>query len=201
MTLPRKLKKTSVIKTRALIVMMLVILVVLVGGAGIGTFALIHQNTSAGATTQCNGQQTSCAGGSSAQVNGKPTRLTFSGTVVGPMSIVAKPRCQISTAGNLRVLAVNLSGTISGQLYNFGFVIEHYNGPGTYNNSAANTTILFDVPGQSTTNGWNNSAPTDNGSITVARGEQTGSISYTLSGVGTQANMQIQTTGNWTCGN
>jgi hypothetical protein len=179
---------------RPLIVALIIVLMVL--AAGVGAFALGRQN--APASTQCNAQQTNCTNGSPVVVNGKPTHLTFSGAVAGPMTIVAKPDCQSATSGNLRTLTINLSGTINGQLYNFNFAIEHYTGPNTYS-SAAGTIILFDVPGEST-NGWDNSAPTDTGSITVDRGEQTGSISYTLSGVGTHANTQIQATGNWTCG-
>jgi len=182
-------------RVRPLIVALIIVLMVL--AAGVGAFALGRQN--APASTQCNAQQTNCANGSPVVVNGKPTHLTFSGAVVGPMTIVAKPSCQTAASGSLRTLTINLSGTINGQLYNFGFAIEHYTGPSTYS-SAADTTILFDVPGESTTNGWGNSAPADAGSITVDRGEQTGSISYILSGIGTHANTQLQATGNWTCG-
>ena len=173
--------------------------IVLAGGAG--TFALLRQQASTGTNTQCNAQQTSCASGSPASAHGKPTLLTFSGKIAGPMSIVAHPNCQSATSGSLRTLTVYLSGTINDQLYNLSFAIEHYNGPGTYDNATASIIILFDLPGDSTSNGWSNSVPTASGNITVDRGEQTGSITYTLGGVGTRAGTQVQASGNWTCGN
>ncbi len=185
-------------QTRTVLLSVIVVLIVL--GAAAGSFALLRQHGQVGTGAQCSASATSCAGGSQGTVHGHPTHLTFSGSVAGPMTIFAKPRCQISTAGGLRALAVNLSGTINNQFYNFGFLIERYHGAGIYSNATASITILFDAPGQSTVNGWGNSAPADTGSITVDRGEQTGSISYTLSGVGTQANTQVQTSGNWTCG-
>jgi hypothetical protein len=184
-------------RNRTLIVALIVVLVVLAGGAG--AFALVRQHTSTSTSAQCSSQQASCTGGSPTNVHAKATSLTFSGTVTGPMSILAKPNCQSSTSGDLRTLMINLSGTLNDKLYNFGFTIQHYNGPGTYNNAAPDITILFDVPGD-ITNGWSNSDPSDSGTITVERGDQTGSISYTLSGTGTSAKTQIQVTGNWTCG-
>lgn len=183
---------------RTLVVVLIVVLIMLAGGAG--AFAFVRLQASPGTSSQCNAQQTNCPGGTSVAVQGKATSLAFSGKVTGPMSIVAKPSCQNATSGSLRTLTVTLSGTINDHLYNFGFAIARYNGPGSYSNATASVTILFDVPGESTTNGWGNSAATDTGSITVERGEQTGNISYTLSGVGTQAGSQIQVSGNWTCG-
>ncbi|HEX7733214.1 MAG TPA: zinc-ribbon domain-containing protein [Ktedonobacteraceae bacterium] len=194
--LPQLPGSTGMLKSRnrMLLVILVVALVVLAGGAG--AFALLRQNTSAGA--QCNSQQGSCASNTPA-VHGKPTSLAISGAVSGTMSIVAKPTCQYSSSGNLRTLLVNLSGTLNNQLYNFGFTIQHYNGPGTYSNPAPDVALLFVAPG-TITNGWSNSDPAATGSITVERGEQTGNITYTLAGTGTNAKTQLQISGNWTCG-
>ncbi len=184
---------------RRWLVVALVVLLVLAGGAG--AFALIRQQTIAGASAQCTGsQQANCAstatGGSSAHA----TQLTFSGSISGPMTVSAQVRCQTTTTQNLRTLMVTLSGTVAGQLYNFGFVINNYTGPGSYTTGAPSLTILLDVPGEATNNGWGNTSPTDSGTITIARGEQAGSITYTLSGFGTRAGTQVQISGNWTCG-
>lgn len=177
-----------------LLIIFLVAVVVLAGGAGI--FALLRQNASTG--TQCASQQGTCAS-NTPTVHGKPTNLAVSGALSGTLSLVAKPTCQYSSSGNLRTLLVNLSGTLNNQLYNFGFTIQHYNGPGTYSNPAPDVALLFSTPGD-LTNGWSNSDPTATGSITVERGEQTGNITYTLNGTGTTAKTQLQISGNWTCG-
>lgn len=184
-------------KNRMVLVLILVALVILVGG-GTGILVLVRQNASTGAGTQCTSQQNTCTSNTPA-VHGKPTSLTLSNALTGTISIVAKPTCQISRAGDLSTLLVNLSGSLNNQLYNFGFTIQHYNGPGDYSNPAPDVTILFATPGD-ITNGWSNSDPTATGSITVERGEQTGNINYTLAGTGTRAKTQIQVSGNWTCG-
>ena len=180
--------------------LLIALLVAVVLAGGLGAFEMFSQRPVTTTTTPCATQGTGCTNSTPIVAHGQPTHLTFAGSVAGPMTMVAKPRCESASAGNVRTLTVNLSGTINNQLYNFGFVIERYHGAGTYSGTIATLTILFDTPGQSTTNGWGNNSPTDTGSITVARGEGTGSISYTLSGVGTQANTQVQVTGNWTCG-
>lgn len=181
-----------------LLITILVVLVVLAGGAG--AFALLRQHTPTGATAQCSGQQAGCATTTPGVSNANATRLTFSGKVSGPMTVNASARCQSATTNSLRTLTVTLSGTIGTQFYNFGFAIDNYHGAGTYNDAAPALTILLDAPGDSTNNGWGNTASTDTGSITVERGEQSGSISYLLSGFGTQAGTQVQISGNWTCG-
>jgi hypothetical protein len=113
------------------------------------------------------------------------------------MTVSAQVRCQASAVESLRTLIVTLSGTVGDHFYNFGFVINHYSGPGTYN---ASLTILLAVPGEATNNGWGNMASTDSGMITIAHGEQTGSITYALSGFGARAGTQVQVAGDWTCG-
>ncbi len=195
---PTRSEKRKARTGTILLVVVLIVVILLAGGAG--TFALLHQNTSAGVTSQCAGQPSGCV--NHAQGNGlaSATRLAFSGTVSGPMTISAQPRCQGTTMEKLRTLMVTLSGIVGGQFYNFGFVINRYLGPGTYRNSTTSTTILLDVPGEATDNGWGNASPTDTGSITIAQGEQTGSITSVLSGFGSQAGTQIQVSGNWTCG-
>jgi len=183
---------------RWLVVALVIVLVLAVGA---GAFALIRQQTAADASSQCAGSsQAGCAntatGGSRAHV----TQLTFSGSISGPLTLSAPVRCQATTTGNLRTLMVTLSGTVGGQLYNFGFVINNYTGPGTYNALSPTLTILLDVPGEATNNGWGNTSATDSGSITVERGEQTGSITYVLSGFGSRAGTQVQVSGEWACG-
>lgn len=186
---------------RATIVVLLIVLIVIAGGAG--AFIFTRGQTQAGGASpgasQCAGQQAGCAS-SVPNSNGKDaTQLTFSGATSGLMKVNATPRCQRAAVANLSTLTVTLTGVVGGQTYNFGFVLEHYNGPGTYSSATTSTTVLFDVPGQSTTNGWGNSTPADSGTITVARGEQAGSISYLLHGFGTQAGTQVQVSGNWAC--
>lgn len=199
--LPPPISRKGARTGRSTVLVTLLIIAVVILAGGVGTFVLLSQRAATGASPQCNSPQVTCVNGTPINLNGQATNLTFSGAVAGPMSIVAKARCQIAAVGNLRTLTINLSGTINDQLYNFGFAIERYNGPGTYSNATTTIAILFDTPGESTTNGWNNSATTDTGTITVARGEQNGSISYTLSGIGKQARTQIQASGNWTCNN
>jgi hypothetical protein len=194
---PASRKGTRIGRSKLSLTLLIVVLLVLVGG--VGTFILLSQHAATGASPQCNLPQVTCVNGTPVNLHKQATNLTFSGAVAGPMSIVGNTRCQIATAGNLRTLTVNLSGMVNNQLYNFGFAIERYNGPGNYSNATTAITILFDAPGESTTNGWSNSASTDTGSIMVERGEQNGSISYTLSGIGKQAGTQIQAAGNWTC--
>lgn len=192
----QKSKRTG--KSRAVLVVVIIVVIVLLGG-GAGAFVLLRQPGSSGAVSQCNSQQSNCTTTPLVSVNSKPSSLTFSGAVAGSMTIVAKPVCQSSSSGNLRTLTVNLSGTLKDQLYNFSFGIERYNGPGNYSNATTTLLVLFHVPGESITNGWDNSDPADIGTITVERGEQTGSISYTLGGLGTHAKTQLQITGTWTC--
>jgi hypothetical protein len=181
------------------LVVALVILLVLAGG--VGAFALVRQQTSAGASSQCAGSpQAGCANTATSSSRPHATQLSFSGSISGPLTLSAQVRCQITTTGNLRTMMVTLSGTVGGQLYNFGFVINNYTGPGTYTASSPALTILLDVPGEATTNGWGNTSPTASGSITVERGEQTGSITYALSGFGSRAGSQVQVSGEWACG-
>ncbi|HVU68867.1 MAG TPA: hypothetical protein VHD63_17155, partial [Ktedonobacteraceae bacterium] len=184
-------------KNVILLAALIVALVILLGGTG--TYLLLRPQASTN-TAQCSSQQTTCVNGTPITIVKKPTSLTFSGKVAGPMTIVAVPTCQNATSGNLRTLTVNLSGTINDKLYNFGFVIEHYNGASTYSNATTSLQILFTTPGESTANGWSNSDPADTGSITVDKGEQTGSITYSLSGAGTSAKTQVQVSGTWSCG-
>lgn len=186
---------------RALIIVLLIVLIVIAGGAGAVIF--MRGQTQAGGTSpgssQCANQQAGCAN-SVPNSNGKDaTQLSFSGAASGLMKINAMPRCQRAAVANLSTLTVTLTGVVGGQTYNFGFVIEHYNGPGAYSSATTSTTVLFDVPGQSTTNGWGNNSPADSGTITVARGEQAGNISYLLHGFGTQSGTQVQVSGNWAC--
>jgi hypothetical protein len=181
-----------------LLITILVVLIVLAGGAG--AFALLRQHTPTGAAAQCSGQQAGCATTTPGVSNANATRLIFSGKVSGPMTVNASARCQSATTNSLRTLTVTLSGTIGTQFYNFGFAIDNYHGVGTYSDAAPALTILLDAPGDSTNNGWGNTASTDTGNITVERGERSGSISYLLSGFGTQAGTQVQISGNWTCG-
>lgn len=183
---------------RRWLVVALVILLVLAGGAG--TLALIRQQTSAGASSQCAGsQQASCA--NTATIGrAHATQLTFSGSISGPMTVSAQVRCQATTTQNLRTMMVTFSGTVGGQFYNFGFVLNNYTGPGTYTTSAPSLTILLDVPGEATNNGWGNTSPKDSGTITIARGEQAGNITYILSGFGTRMGTQVQVSGDWACG-
>lgn len=184
---------------RRWLVVALVILLVLAGGAG--AFTLIRQQTSADASSQCAGSaQAGCANTATGGSRAHATQLTFSGSISGPLTLSAQVRCQTTTTGNLRTLMVTLSGTVGGQLYNFGFVINNYTGPGTYTAPSPTLTLLLDVPGEATTNGWGNTSPTDSGTITVERGEQTGSITYVLSGFGSRAGTQIQVSGEWACG-
>jgi hypothetical protein len=184
---------------RRWLVVALVILLVLAGGAG--AFALIRQQTSADASSQCAGSpQAGCANTATGGSRVHATQLTFSGSISGPLTLSAQVRCQTTTTGNLRTLMVTLSGTVGGQLYNFGFVINNYTGPGTYNAPSPTLTILLDVPGEATNNGWGNTSSTDSGTITVERGERTGSITYVLSGFGSRAGTQIQVSGEWACG-
>ena len=183
---------------RRWLVVALVVLLVLAGGAG--AFALVRQQTSADASSQCAGSpQTGCANTATGSSRAHTTQLTFSGSISGPLTLSAQVRCQTTTTGNLRMLMVTLSGTVGGQLYNFGFVINNYTGPGTYNATSPALTILLDVPGEATNNGWGNTSPTDGGTITVERGEQTGSITYVLSGFGSRAGTQVQVSGEWAC--
>lgn len=184
---------------RRWLVVALVILLVLAGGTG--AFALIRQQTSADASSQCTGSpQAGCANTATGVSRVHATQLTFSGSISGSLTLSAQVRCQTTTTGNLRTLMVTLSGTVGGQLYNFGFVINNYTGPGTYNAPSPTLTILLDVPGEATNNGWDNTSSTDSGTITVERGERTGSITYVLSGFGSRAGTQIQVSGEWTCG-
>jgi hypothetical protein len=152
-----------------LLAALIIALVLVLGGAG--TFLLLRPQAPA-STAQCSAQQTSCVNGTPITIVKKPTSLTFSGAVAGPMTIVATPSCQSATSGNLHTLTVNLSGTINDKLYNFGFVIEHYNGPGTYSNATTSLLVLFAAPGDSTTNGWSNSDPTGQRDIFIANGER-----------------------------
>ncbi|HEY0754067.1 MAG TPA: zinc-ribbon domain-containing protein [Ktedonobacteraceae bacterium] len=190
-----KHKSIGAFGSRTLLAAILVILIVLAGGAGI--FALTQQRIAPGSGAQCTSQQGNCAG-SPTKGSGKISSLALSGTLTGSLSVIGKTTCQRPAAGNLRTLLVNLSGTLGTKLYNFGFTLQHYGGPATYTNNIPDTTIRFDAPGD-LTNGWGNSDPTDIGTITVARGEQSGNISYTLSGTGTNAKTQLQITGNWIC--
>lgn len=184
---------------RGWLVIALVALLVLAAGAG--AFAFIRQQTSAGASSQCTAsQQAGCANTTTGSNRAHTTRLAFSGSISGPMTVSAQVRCQATTTQNLRTLMVTISGTVGEQLYNFGFVINNYTGPGTYTATPPSLTILLDVPGDATNNGWSNASTTDSGTITVARGEQAGSITYVLSGFGTRAGTQVQISGNWTCG-
>lgn len=180
---------------RIWLVSALVILLVLAAGAGV--FALLRQQIPTGAASCTGLAQAGCAptatGGSRTSI----AQLTFSGSISGPMKISALVRCQATTMENLRTLMVTLSGTVGEHFYNFGFVINHYSGPGSYNTSL---TVLLDVPGEAINNGWGNMSPTDGGTITIARGEQRGSITYALSGFGTRAGTQVQVSGDWTCG-
>jgi hypothetical protein len=186
-------------RTGAILLVVGIIVVILLAG-GAGAFVLLHQNTFAGATSQCAGHQSGCTNHAQGNSRASATHLAFSGTVSGPMTVSAQPRCQGTTMENLHTFMVTLSGMVGGQLYNFGFVINRYLGPGTNRNITTSTTILLDVPGEATNNGWGNASPVDTGNITIARGEQTGSITYVLSGFGSQAGTQVQISGNWTCG-
>lgn len=175
------------------------LLIVLVIAGSVGAFVFTRGQTPAGASTQnasqCAGSRTGCTGGIPASGARNATHLTFSGAASGPMTVNAAPRCQRTSVANLSTLIVTLTGVVGGQTYNFGFTIERYNGPGTYTNA----TILFDKPGESTNNGWGNTSPADTGTITIDRGEHTGSISYLLHGFGAQAGTQIQISGTWAC--
>jgi hypothetical protein len=170
--------------------------VLLILAAGAGAFALIHQQIFSAAPSLCTrAAQTGCT--QAVIANNHPgARLTFSGSVTGPLTLSAQVRCQATTMESLRTLMVTLSGTVGSSFYNFGFVINHYQGPGTY---TASLTILLDVPGEATNNGWGNMSPTDSGTIIITRGEQTGSITSVLSGFGTRAGTQVQISGDWTC--
>jgi hypothetical protein len=182
-----------------ILVVGLVVLIVLAGG--VGAFALMRQHSSASATAQCTTHTTAnCKNGAQGINPAAITRLVFSGAVSGPMTVSALPSCQSTTTANLRTLMVTLSGTVGGKLYNFGFAIERFLGPATYTNSTNSLLILFDEPGESTSNGWGNTAPTDTGSVTVNRGERAGTVNYLLSGFGSQAGKQIQVSGSWSCG-
>ena len=174
----------------------LIALVVLAGGAG--AFVFLRQHTPA--SSQCIGQQAGCAAVTSGAGRANATHLIFSGTISGSMTLDASVLCQSAATGNLHTLTVTLSGTIGSQLYNFGFAIDNYHGPGTYDNTSPLLTILLDTPGEATDNGWGNRSPTDTGSITIERGERAGSISYLLSGFGSHSGTQVQISGNWICG-
>lgn len=181
------------------LVVALVVLLIVAGCAG--AFVFIRQQTAVGASSQCAAsQQASCTSTATGNNHTHVTQLTFSGSISGSMAVSALVRCQATTTQNLRTLMVTLSGTVGGQLYNFGFVINNYTGPGTYNATSPALTVLLDVPGEATNNGWGNTSTTDSGTITIAHGEQTGSIAYVLSGFGTRAGSQVQISGDWTCG-
>lgn len=175
----------------------IVVLVVLAGG--VGAFALVSQRGTPGTAAQCASQQTGCANGSPATGHAGASHLVFANAVSGPLEVNGQSHCQVVTLANTRALTVTLSGTINGKFYNFGFTIERYQGAKTYDSSATSMTVLLDVPGESTTNGWGNNASADAGTVTVAGGEQTGSISFLLSGFGTQAGSQVQVSGDWAC--
>lgn len=187
-------------RSRALIAISILALIVIAGSAG--TFVFTRGQTSASGSpnsSQCAGQQAGCAGNTPGSGGKDATHLMFSGAASGLMKVNASPRCQRAAVANLHTLTVTLTGVVGGQIYNFGFTIERYNGPGTYSSATTSTTVLFDIPGESTTNGWGNNSPAGSGTITIARGEQTGSISYLLHGFGTQSGTQIQVSGNWAC--
>jgi hypothetical protein len=171
--------------------------VLLVLAVGTGAFALVRLQMPAGTSSPCVGPaRTGCAHTVTSSL-ASVTQLTFSGSVSGPMTVSAQVRCQATTMESLRTLMVTLSGTVGDHFYNFGFVINHYSGPGAYK---ASLTILLAVPGEATNNGWGNMSTTDSGTITIAHGEQTGSITYALSGFGARVGTQVQVAGDWTCG-
>lgn len=179
-------------------IIVIVVLVVLAGGAG--AFALINQRTPTGTAAQCTGQQTGCANSSPTSGHAGASHLVFANAVSGPLAVNGQSHCQVVTLANQRALTVTLSGTVNGKFYNFGFTIARYQGAKTYDSAAGSLTVLLDVPGESTTNGWGNTVPADAGTVTVARGEQAGSISFLLSGFGAQAGTQVQVSGDWACG-
>jgi hypothetical protein len=181
------------------IVALLVVVLVVAGGAGALALAR-HGGSGSQNATPCTGQQTGCSSGNPAANNGAATHLTFSGVVSGPMTLNASPACQNISVANLGTLTVTLTGVVAGQIYNFGFTINHYHGTGTYSSATGSMKILFDTPGESTANGWGNTSATDSGTITIASGEHSGTITYTLSGFGSMVKSQLRVSGSWVCG-
>src|SRR5579875_314439 len=184
---------------RGVVLLIVVLVVVVVLAGGVGALVALRQNTLAGAASQCTGQQSGCTQHTPGAGNAGVTRLVFSGAVSGPLTVSASPDCQATSTGSFRTWMVSLSGVVGEQLYNFGFVINRYHGPGTYSADTASAVILLDLPGEATNNGWGNVAPTDTGGITVSKGEQTGSINAVLSGFGSRKGTQVQVSGNWAC--
>ena len=128
--------------------------------------------------------------------------LTFTGGVSGQMTAIVPDvpgqpsECTGSRTHNGERWADSFYGTVglAGTEWGVVFVIENFRGPGTYQNSA----VAVQVHSPSNGDVWQNQ-PSDKVTFTVARNQQAGTVTASLTDAVSGKAGAVKLTGTWNC--